>query len=125
MRIFFFSCFDHLTGYYIYNDQVLLDRDGSGDLGPEELRKLFESSLREDDVDVLRKLRHAMESLNVNEKSGTVTFDSFRRMIEHDEMLRNIFLGKEEEDVPETIVEMCTKVFGIDVTQDYQENTIH
>ena len=76
---------------------VLLDRDGSGDLGPEELRKLFESSLREDDVNVLRKLRHAMESLNVDEKSGTVTFDSFRCMIEHDEMLRNLFLGASSE----------------------------
>ena len=114
MRIFFFSCFDHLTGYYIYNDQVLLDRDGSGDLGPEELRKLFESSLREDDVDVLRKLRHAMESLNVNEKSGTVTFDSFRRMIEHDEMLRNIFLGKEEEEDVTLSTPLLKKVVSVD-----------
>ena len=41
--------------------------------------------------------------------------------------LKGLFIpeGKEEEDVPQTIVEMCTKIFSIDVTQDYQENTIH
>jgi hypothetical protein len=27
--------------------------------------------------------------------------------------------------VPEQIVNMCVSVFGIDVTQDYQENTLH
>ena len=41
--------------------------------------------------------------------------------------LKGLFIpdGKEEEDVPQTIVEMCTRIFGIDVTQNYQENTIH
>ena len=41
--------------------------------------------------------------------------------------LKGLFIpdGKEEEDVPEQIVNMCVSVFGIDVTQDYQENTLH
>jgi len=41
--------------------------------------------------------------------------------------LKGLFIpdGKEEEDVPQTIVEMCTRIFGIDVTQNYQENTLH
>ena len=40
--------------------------------------------------------------------------------------LKGLFIPEgKEEDVPETIVEMCTKIFGIDVTQYYQENTIH
>ena len=41
--------------------------------------------------------------------------------------LKGLFIpdGKEEEDVPQTIVEMCTRIFGIDVTQNYQENKIH
>lgn len=41
--------------------------------------------------------------------------------------LKGLFIpdGKEEEDVPQSIVEMCTRIFGIDVTQPYQENTLH
>ena len=77
---------------------VLLDQDGSGDLGPEELRKLFEYTTSQDDVDVLRKLRHAMESLDVNVKSGTVSYDSFRCVIEHDKILKSVFLGDDDDD---------------------------
>ena len=41
--------------------------------------------------------------------------------------LKGLFIpeGKEEEDVPESIVNMCVRVFGIDVTQDYQQSTLH
>ena len=53
--------------------------------------------------------------------------DDWGLIISSNGELKGLFIpeGKEEEDVPETIVEMCTKIFGIDVTQDYQENTIH
>lgn len=54
--------------------------------------------------------------------------DDWGLIISSDGSLKGLFIpeGKEEEDVPPNIVEMCYRVFGIDVTSDSNEYaTIH
>ena len=65
--------------------------------------------------------------------SNTIEFedaledDDWGLIISSEGELKGLFIpeGKEEDDVPENIVNMCVRVFGIDVTADYQENTLH
>ena len=53
--------------------------------------------------------------------------DDWGLIISSEGELKGLFIpeGKEEDDVPKQIVDMCVRCFGIDVTQNYQENTIH
>mgnify|MGYP000639811535 CR=1 FL=1 len=64
---------------------------------------------------------------NLIEFEDALEDDDWGLIISASGELKGLFIpeGKEEEDVPQSIVEMCTRIFGIDVTQNYQENTIH
>ena len=64
---------------------------------------------------------------NLIEFEDALEDDDWGLIISASGELKGLFIpdGKEEEDVPQTIVEMCTRIFGIDVTQNYQENTLH
>ena len=64
---------------------------------------------------------------NLIEFEDALEDDDWGLIISASGELKGLFIpeGKEEEDVPQSIVEMCTRIFGIDVTQNYQENTLH
>jgi hypothetical protein len=64
---------------------------------------------------------------NAIDFEDTLEDDDWGLIISASGELKGLFIpdGKQEEDVPETIVNMCVRVFGIDVTAHQIENTVH